>query len=81
MGTTRKITRACLKKNRFLRCEALLHRHTVSFFMAKNTAKKSAPGIKLGRLVKDSITGFTGIAIGRTDLGSDVFTFASKLRD
>ncbi len=37
--------------------------------MAKNTAKKTAPGIKLGSLVKDSITGFTGIAIGRTEFG------------
>ena len=37
--------------------------------MAKTTAKKPAPGIKLGSLVKDSITGFTGIAIGRTEFG------------
>lgn len=37
--------------------------------MPKNNVKKSAPGIKLGSLVKDSITGFTGIAIGRTEFG------------
>jgi hypothetical protein len=37
--------------------------------MAKNIVKKSASGIKLGSLVKDSITGFTGIAIGRTEFG------------
>ena len=35
--------------------------------MAKKTAKKTAPGIKLGSLVKDSITGFKGIAVGRTE--------------
>jgi hypothetical protein len=35
--------------------------------MIKTTAKKSASGIKLGSLVKDSITGFTGIAVGRTE--------------
>lgn len=38
-------------------------------FMAKKTTKKTAPGIKLGSLVKDSITGFTGTAIGRTEFG------------
>jgi hypothetical protein len=37
--------------------------------MAKHNAKKTAPGIRLGSLVKDSITGFTGIAIGRTEFG------------
>ena len=35
--------------------------------MAKNTAKKTAQALKLGSLVKDSITGFTGIAIARTE--------------
>ena len=35
--------------------------------MTKTTAKKSAPGIKLGSLVKDTITGFTGIAVGRME--------------
>ena len=35
--------------------------------MAMKTAKKTAPGIKLGSLVKDSITGFTGIAVGRVE--------------
>ena len=35
--------------------------------MSKTTTKKSAQGIKLGSLVKDNITGFTGIAIGRTE--------------
>lgn len=34
--------------------------------MAK-TSKKSAAGITLGSLVKDSITGFTGIATARTE--------------
>ena len=37
--------------------------------MAKHNAKKTAPGIRLGSLVKDTITGFTGIAIGRTEFG------------
>lgn len=37
--------------------------------MAKPTAKKSGPGIALGSLVKDRITGFKGIAIGRTEFG------------
>ena len=37
--------------------------------MAKKTTKKTAPGIELGSLVKDSITGFTGIAVGRTEFG------------
>jgi hypothetical protein len=36
-------------------------------FMAKTTAKKSAFGIPLGSLVKETITGFTGIAVGRTE--------------
>lgn len=35
--------------------------------MAKNTAKTSTHGLKLGSLVKDSITGFTGIATARTE--------------
>lgn len=35
--------------------------------MGKNTAKTSTSGLKLGSLVKDSITGFTGIAIGRIE--------------
>jgi len=35
--------------------------------MAKSTARKSSPGVKLGSLVKDRITGFKGIAIGRTE--------------
>jgi hypothetical protein len=35
--------------------------------MPKKTTKKTAPGIKLGSLVKDTITGFTGIAIGRAE--------------
>lgn len=38
-------------------------------FMTKTTDKKTATGIKLGSLVKDTITGFTGIAIGRTEFG------------
>ncbi|PTY04225.1 hypothetical protein DB347_20220 [Opitutaceae bacterium EW11] len=37
--------------------------------MAKKSMKKAASGTKLGSLVKDSITGFTGIAIGRTEFG------------
>ena len=37
--------------------------------MPKRSAKKSPPGIKLGSLVKDRITGFQGIAIGRTEFG------------
>jgi hypothetical protein len=37
--------------------------------MPKTTTKKKARGIKLGSLVKDSITGFTGIALGRTEFG------------
>ena len=35
--------------------------------MAKTTSKKTAMGIKLGSCVKDNITGFTGIVIGRTE--------------
>ena len=35
--------------------------------MPKTTNKTSARGIKLGSLVKDNITGFTGFAIGRTE--------------
>lgn len=37
--------------------------------MTKKTAPKSTPGIQLGSLVKDNITGFTGIAIARTEFG------------
>lgn len=37
--------------------------------MAKQTAKKSAHGIELGSIVKDRITGFTGVAIARTEFG------------
>lgn len=37
--------------------------------MSKTTTKKAARGIKLGSLVKDNITGFAGIAIGRTEFG------------
>lgn len=35
--------------------------------MAKKNAQKSASAIKLGSLVKDTITGFKGIAVGRTE--------------
>ncbi|HWA84999.1 MAG TPA: hypothetical protein VG710_02155 [Opitutus sp.] len=35
--------------------------------MANITTKKKASGIKLGSLVKDTVTGFTGIAVGRTE--------------
>ena len=35
--------------------------------MTKSTTKKKDAGIELGSLVKDYITGFTGIAIGRTE--------------
>lgn len=37
--------------------------------MAKNITKKSAPRIELGSLVEDCITGFTGIAVARTEFG------------
>lgn len=37
--------------------------------MAKQTAKKAVRGIELGSIVKDRITGFTGVAIGRTEFG------------
>jgi hypothetical protein len=37
--------------------------------MPKNTARKTPAGIKFGNLVKDSITGFTGTAIRRTEFG------------
>lgn len=37
--------------------------------MAKHTANKSTTGVPLGSLVRDRITGFSGIAIGRTEFG------------
>jgi hypothetical protein len=37
--------------------------------MSKTTTKKTVRGIALGSLVKDNITGFIGIAIGRTEFG------------
>jgi len=37
--------------------------------MPKAITKKKAQGIKLGSLVKDNITGFSGVAIGRTEFG------------
>lgn len=37
--------------------------------MAKIQKKSSSPGIPLGSLVKDIITGFTGIAVSRSEFG------------
>jgi hypothetical protein len=35
--------------------------------MVKRTGKKSPPKVELGSLVRDTITGFTGIVVGRTE--------------
>lgn len=40
-----------------------------SRFMAKKTSKNTPAGIQLGSTVKDAITGFTGIAVARTEFG------------